>query len=901
MTTTSLYIPAPYQDSVEFGRLILRDGSTATVRIATPDDASAVGAFFHRLSPESRQRRFFSFAEPTPELVKAFCDSSNPREQLMLIVTRHSGDSEKVIGAGSYSRRDDKAAEVAFAVEDSLQGKGIGAHLLERLALLAIRAGFTRFWAITQMDNRGMIDVFRHSGFQLTEKVESGYVELDFSVSPTQASVEVSEMRDRVFTAASLRYFFKPASVAVVGASREPSSIGYRILEALITNRFQGPVYPVNPKAQVIASMRAFPSVATLPDPVDLAIIAVPRDAVAGVLDECAARGVKAVIVITAGFAEAGADGRALQKRLLDKVRGHGMRMVGPNCMGLLNTDPSVRLNASFSPVFPPAGRIAMSSQSGALGLAILALASDRELGISTFISVGNKADVSGNDLLQYWEVDEATDVILLYLESFGNPRRFARIARRVSRAKPIIAVKAGRSLAGRRAAGSHTAALAANDVAVDALFRQTGVIRAETIDEMFDLAGALQSQPLPRGRRIGIVTNAGGPGILCTDACEAGGLLVPELSEATKEALRAFLPASASVSNPVDMIASAGADSYRRTIEIVLSSADIDALIVIYIPVDRNDSDAIAQAIRDGVALGRAAGGTTNPVLACLMSSEGSRALATPSETIPSYTFPEAAAKVLAKSVAYAEWRAKPLAMIPGFSDIDTARAEEIVRGAIRRGEEWLSAEDCRALLSAFRVPQAEGGVARTADEAVRLAETVGFPVAAKLASQRVLHKSDVGALRLNLSTEDQLRRAFEEIRQPDMEGILVQKMISGGVEVMIGVTDDPLFGPLIAFGLGGIYVEILADVRFRVTPLTDRDVAEMIREIRGYRLLEGYRGHAPADIRAIQEVLLRISRLVEDIPEIRELDLNPLFALAPGQGCVVVDARIRVAAVKG
>jgi acetate---CoA ligase (ADP-forming) len=898
MQTTALYIPAPYQDSPEVGRLILRDGSTATVRLAKPEDTSAMANFFHRLSPESRRRRFFSFAEPTADFVRSLCDGSDPHTQLTLVVTRRPGGKETIVGAGTYIRRDYKSAEVAMAVEDELQGKGIGSHLLERLALLAARSGFTRFWAITQSDNRGMLDVFRHSGFPLTETFDRGYLELDFSVSATKSSVEFSEMRDRVFTAASIRYFFKPASVAVVGASREPSSIGYRILQALVMNRFQGPVYPINPKAGVVGSMHAYPSVAMLPVAVDLAIIAVPRDAVLGVVDECAARGVKALIVITAGFAEANEAGRALQDQLREKVRDYGMRMIGPNCMGLLNTDPAFQLNASFSPVYPPPGRIAMSSQSGALGLAILALATERQLGVSTFVSVGNKADVSGNDLLQYWEGDDNTDVILLYLESFGNPRRFARIARRVSRSKPIIAVKAGRTLAGKRAAGSHTAALAANDVAVDALFRQTGVIRAETLDEMFDLAAAMASQPLPAGRRVGIVTNAGGPGILCTDACEAGALAVPELPDEIKAELRKFLPAAASVSNPVDMVASAGAQSYEKTIETVLPSPDIDALIVIYIPVDRNDSQSVAQAIRDGVARGRAAGGTGKPVLACLMSSEGSRPLHTSSETIPSYMFPEAAAKVLAKTTTYAEWRAKPLAMVPGFSDIDEQQAKEVVRSAIQaRGAGWLSAAECRSLLSAFRIPQVAGGIAQTPEQAVDISRSLGFPVAAKLASERVLHKSDIGAVRLNLSTEEAVRQAFKEIQQPDMEGILIQKMLFNGVELMIGVAEDPLFGPLIAFGLGGIHVEILGDVRFRVTPLTDRDAEEMVHEIRGYRLLQGYRGHAAADIAAIEEVLLRLSRMVEDLPEIRELDLNPVFALAPGQGCAVVDSRIRVA----
>jgi acetate---CoA ligase (ADP-forming) len=895
--TYPLYIPAPYQDSAEFGRIILRDGTTATIRIATAEDALAVTDFFHRLSPESRQHRFFSVSEPTPEFVKSLCDSANPKVKLTLVITRRHEGKEIIVGAGSYIARDAKCAEVAFAVEDRFQGKGIGTHLLERLALLAARRGFTRFWAVTHTDNRGMIDVFRNSGFPLNEKIESGYLELDFSMLPTEASVHISEMHDRVVTAASLRPFFNPAAVAVVGASREPSSIGYRILEALVANHFQGPVYPVNPKATVVGSIRAYPSVKDLPEAVDLAIISVPRDAVMKVVDECADLGVKALIVITAGFAETDQDGRSLQKSLLEKVRGYGMRMVGPNCMGLLNTDPAVQLNASFSPVFPPNGRIAMSSQSGALGLAILALATARGLGVSTFVSVGNKADVSGNDLLEYWEVDANTDVILLYLESFGNPRRFARIARRVSRFKPIIAMKAGRTLAGRRAAGSHTAALAANDVAVDALFRQTGVIRAETLDEMFDIAAALENQPLLKGRRVAIVTNAGGPGILCTDACEAGGLTVPEFSEETKQKLRQFLPASASVSNPVDMIASAGAQSYRRTIETVLSSTDVDSVIVIYIPIDRNDSVAIGESIREGVQAGRAAGGKGKPVLACIMAGEGSRSLVLADEVVPSYLFPESAARVLSKTITYSEWRVKPLAMVPGFADIQHESAKTIIDNAVaQHGSEWLSASDSRALLNAFGIPQVPSGLATTADEAAAIARSLEFPVVAKLASSRVLHKTEAGAIRLGLEDEAAVRRAFEELKQDGMEGILLQKMVRGGVELMIGVAEDQLFGPLIAFGLGGIYVEILGDVRFRVTPLTDRDAHEMVREIRGYRLLEGYRGHAPADVKAIEDVLLRVSRMVEDFPQIRELDLNPIFGLPPGQGCLVADARIRV-----
>jgi acetyl coenzyme A synthetase (ADP forming)-like protein len=892
-----LYIPAPYQDSPGEGRVLLRDGSTATIRAAKPSDEEALVDFFHRLSPETRRQRFFSLSKPPRDLIRSLCDSSHPEKQLTLLIRRVADREDSIVAAGSYIGTSEKSAEVSFAVDDRFQGKGIGTHLLERLALLASRVGFTRFWAVTQLENKPMLEVFRHSGFPTQEKHDSGNIEIDFSVIPTESSVHLSEMRDRILTASSLRWFFKPNGIAVVGASREPSSIGYRILEALILNRFQGPVYPVNPKATVVASMRTYPSVSSLPEAVDLAVIAVPSAAVLSVIDECANRGVKAVVVITAGFAEAGPEGRALQTTLLEKVRGYGMRMVGPNCMGLLNTEETVRLNASFSPIFPPEGRIAMSSQSGALGIAILALATERKLGVSTFVSVGNKADVSGNDLLQYWEVDDNTRVILLYLESFGNPRRFARIARRVARVKPIIAVKAGRSSAGRRAAGSHTAALAANDVAVEALFHQTGVIRADTLDEMFDIAAVLDNQPLVKGRRIGIVTNAGGPGILCTDACEAGGLSVPEYTESTKAKLREFLPAAAGFSNPVDMIASAGPDSYRRVIETLLPCPEIDAMIVIYIPIDRNYSDAVTNAIREGVARARQSGAEGKPVLACLMTSKGSSSLVTETEKIPTFLFPESAARVLSKVATYTEWRSKPLAMVPGFKNIQLEEARSVVTQALRtRGDTWLSSEETRAVLRAFCIPQVAAGLARNAEDAARIANSIGYPVVMKLASQNVLHKTESGAVRLSVQDENAVRNTFDELRQDGMEGVLVQQMIRSGVELMIGVAPDRSFGPLIAFGLGGIHVELLGDVRFRVTPITDQDAHEMVREIRGYRLLEGYRGHPPADIPAIEEVLLRISRLVEDIPEIQELDLNPIFGLPPGQGCVVADARIRV-----
>ena len=864
--------------------------------------------FIDRLSPASRRHRFFSETAPAADTIASLCDSSNPSQQLTIIVMRTIAGQARIIAAGSYWARTADQAEVAMAVDDDFHGKGLGTILLERLAMLAIHRGFTRLWAVTHADNLAMREVFRESGYPVHETYEGGDMQVELSLRPTESTTTRLELRERIATTASLRSFFYPRSVAVIGASRDPKSIGYRIVEALAVNRFRGAIYPVNPKAATIAGLTTYPSVAAIPDAVDLAVIVVPRDAVLPVINDCAGKGIRSVIVISSGFAETGPEGKQAQDRLLEAVRQQGMRMIGPNCFGLLNTDPAVRLNATFTSAFPPSGRMAMSTQSGALGLAILAAADRLQLGVSSFVSVGNKADVSTNDLLQYWEDDPSTDIILLYLESFGNPRRFARIARRVARRKPIVAIKSGRGLAGRRAASSHTAALASSEAAVDTLFQQSGVIRAETLDELFALARGLADQPLPRGKRVGIITNAGGPAILCTDACETGGLSVPELSKATTATLSAFLPPAASLKNPIDLIASAAPDHYAQAVTTLLASKEVDALIVLYISVTVGDAAGIAKGILSGISTARQAGGIGIPIYICWMA-EGDlgRTFQAGSETIPIFPLPEHPAVVLSKAYRYQEWRAQPLGMIPDFDDMDVTTARAICAKVLsQEGSGWLTVEDTRALLASAKLPVAQGGVARTADQAVALASEVGFPVAVKLASHQILHKTEMGGVHLNLADEQAVRDAFEAIRArlaqenklDAMEGVLVQPMLTGGVEVMIGVTHDPLFGPLIAFGLGGIHVEILGDVRFRITPLTDRDAAQMVREIKGYRLLQGYRGHPAADVDAIEEVLLRVSRLVEDIPEISELDLNPIFALPPGQGCKIVDARIRVEA---
>lgn len=901
------YLPLPYQDSERSGRLLLRDGSAATLRSAGPDDKKAIAEFFSSLPAASRRHPFFADAALAGELTDSFCDPSDPSSRLSLVVTRLAAGQPRIIACGAYVARNERSVEIAVAVGDLFQGKGIGTLLLERLALLAAANGFRRLRAIMTIENQAAIEVFRDSGFDYRLHHDGDFVAIDLSLAPSAASVERAELRDRVATTASILPFFRPRAVAVIGASRDATSIGARILHALIDYGFQGPIYPVNPNAATLAGLTVYPTVKDIGQPVDLAIVTTPPNSLLGVVEDCGNCGVRALLVITAGFAEIGAEGQERQRELLERVRGFGMRMVGPNCLGLLNTDKAVRLNASFAPHMPPLGRVAFCSQSGALGLVVISAARDRALGLSSFVSVGNKADVSGNDLLQYWEEDPRTDVILLYLESFGNPRRFARIAARIGQRKPIVVVKAGRTGAGRRAAGSHTAALAADDVAADALFHQTGILRADTLDELFDLAEALSTQPLPSGRRVALLTNAGGLGILCADACEAAGLTVVGLAQSTQERLREFLPNTASVANPVDMIASATADDFRRATEILLAAEEVDALIVLTIHVGLTDLSAMAEGISVGLAATRSGRAATKTVLTCLMDSATTRPSATAhGERLPNYPFPENAARVLGKLVKYADWRRRPPGLIPEFDDIDPGTARKVCQKAIAQdGARWLSAAELRNVMAAFRLPVPKGGVVRSADEAVRLADELGYPAALKLASAKLVHKTEVGGVHLNLQDGNGVRRAFQAIRdrvaeidQLDaMEGVLVQPMLSGGVEVMVGVTQDPLFGPLIGFGLGGIHVEILNDVCFRVTPITDRDAHEMVESIRGYRLLQGYRGHPPADIAALEELLLRVARLVEEIPEIAELDLNPVFALPPGQGCLIVDARIRVA----
>lgn len=706
----------------------------------------------------------------------------------------------------------------------------------------------------------------------------------------------------------SLEAVFRPRSVAVLGASRRRDAIGGAILHNLIEQGFQGPVYPVNPRASHVQAIPAYPGVESIPGPVDLAVIVVPAEHVLEAVEACGRKGVKALVVISAGFKETGEEGKKREQALVELVRRHSMRLIGPNCLGILNTDPKVALDATFAPVYPPAGRVAFSSQSGALGLAILDYAKQLNLGISQFVSVGNKAEVSGNDLIEFWENDPGTDLILLYLESFGNPRKFTQIARRVARTKPIIAVKSGRTPGGSRAASSHTGALAGSDAAVDALFRQSGVIRTDTIEELFDTAMLLESQPVPLGPRVAILTNAGGPGIMAADACESAGLTLAPLDPKTMKGLRSFLPAEASVRNPVDMIASADPASFEKSLRLLCADKNVDAVIVIFVPPLVTGAPDVARAILAGAA------GSKKTILSCFMGSHGvPESLRSLQEGhIPSYSFPEAAARTLARAVTYGVWRNAPPGKVPSVAGVSPERGRAAIARALHGGGEpsrWMDAAGLQELLGAYGIRTSAARPASNRGEAASAAKGLGFPVVLKVRSADVVHKTDVGGVRLNLRSEAEAAQAFDEIREalrlakPDarFEGVTVEPMIQGGVETIVGMTRDPSFGPVVLFGLGGVAVELLRDVSLRLTPLTDRDAQEMVREIRGYPLLGGYRGTAPSNVESVIDLLHRVSRLAMDQAEIMELDLNPVMVFQGEAPCIALDARLRLAPAGG
>jgi acetyl coenzyme A synthetase (ADP forming)-like protein len=879
--------------------VVLRDGSTVRIRPVVAEDAPGLLTFFRGLSPQSRARRFFSAATDVflEEEARRQAGVDGGRTFGLLAL---AGLEERVVGHALYVvvEAGDRA-EIGIAVADDYQGRGLGTILLGQLAGAAEARGIRVLEARTLPDNHPMLEVFRASGFPVEVRPDRGLIHVTFPSSPTAEARRAFERREERAAANALRWFFAPRAVAVLGASRDADSIGGQLFKNLLAYGFAGPVYPVNPAAPVVQSHPAWPSVEAIPGPVDLAVVAVPAAHVLGVAAECARKGVRALVVISAGFAETGEEGQARQAALVRLCRAAGMRLVGPNCLGIVNTDPAVRLNATFATLLPPAGRVGFFSQSGALGLAVMDYAAQRGIGLSTFVSIGNRADVSSNDLLAYWEEDPRTDVVLLYVESFGNPRKFSRIARRVARTTPIVAVKSGRTPAGARAASSHTGALlGGSEVTVDALFRQAGVIRVDTLEELFDVAALLGHQPPPAGPRVGILTNSGGPAILCADVAEAEGLEIPVLSEETQERLRRLLPPEASVANPVDMIASATADHYREAVGILAGDPGVDALIVIFIPPLLTPPEDVARAIVDAAR----EPGVKKPLLFVFMSSRGVPAALREGEArLPTYAFPENAARALARAARYGEWRGRPEPAPPALEGLRRDEAASIVARALEEGERWLGPEEVAALLDCYGLPLAEQRLAPTAEAAGRAAEALGGAVALKAIAPGVLHKTEAGAIRLGLegaarvrAEAEQMARRLEAQGHPPT-GFLVQRMAPEGAEMILGVVHDPQFGPLVACGAGGVLVELLRDVSARLAPIGAAEAREMVRALRTYPLLTGFRGAPPRDVPALEDALLRVSALAGDLPGVAELDLNPI--LVHERGLTVVDARVRVA----
>ena len=878
--------------------VVLRDGSTVHVRPVRRADAAAVERLLNGLSDWSRWLRFFSGFPNLARAVQWATQVDYDHRYGLVAVTGRNG---RVVGHAGFERQADhpERAEVALEIADAMQGKGLGTILLGQLAEAANEVGVQVLDAEVLPENHQMVKVFRDSGFPVKTHTLPGVLLIEFPTSLSAEALERFEQRERVAATAAMRAFLTPESVAVIGASRRRGTVAGELFHNLLAAGFNGPVYPVNRKAEVVQSVLAYKSVLDVPGPVDLAVLAVPAPAVVEAARDCAAKGVRAIVVVSAGFAETGPEGAERQRELLAVCRAAGMRLIGPNCLGIVNTDPRVGLDATFGPVVPLPGRVGFLSQSGALGLAIIDYANALGLGLSSFVSVGNKADISANDLLNFWEQDDRTGLVLLYLESFGNPRKFARTARRVARAKPVLVVKSGRSAAGARASASHTGALlAASDVTVDALFHQAGVIRADTLAELFDVASLLANQPIPAGRRVGIVTNAGGPGIMCADVCETEELEVVELSRALQARLREGLPAEAAVANPVDMLASAPASQYRRTVELVATSGEVDAVIAIFIPPLRGDPAAVAQAVHEAAA---AAGAV--PVLSVVMSARELLAEADGGRPrLPRYQFPEDAARALVRAVEYATWRRRPEGQVPELPEARRDEAAALLAAALADGPgpRWLAPEEVARLLACYGVPVAEWRLAGSPEEAGAAAAELGGPVALKAVAPGLIHKTEAHAVRLHLTGADQVRTAAGQMAAAvaaegyTVDGFLVQRMVGEGVELLVGVVHDASFGPVVACGAGGTAVELLKDVAVRITPLTDVDAAEMVRSLQTFPLLEGYRGAPRADVAALEDLLLRVSALVEAHPEIAELDLNPVRALA--DGVMVVDARVRV-----
>ena len=868
---------------------LLADGSTVQIRPAGAADFDAVKAMHKAMTPGNAYLRFFSLSKSAADReARRITRDPGPDHAALLALY-----GAEVVGVASYEvvkGSGDKTAEVAFAVADTMHHRGIATLLLEHLVSMARARQIESFTAETLSENASMLRVFSDAGLPAHSMREDGVVTITIPLPPDDTGKELAEyldtvaLRERSANVVSLRPVFAPRSVAVIGASRRRGTVGRSVLDNIRTGGYQGRLFAVNPNARQVSGIPCVPDVASLPETPDLALIAVPPPAVLDVAEACGARGVRGLVVFTAGLDTAAcAD-------LLAICRRHGMRLVGPNCFGV--AVPGIGLDATFAASHPAPGEAGLVMQSGGLGFAMVDRLSRLGIGISSFASVGNKLDVSSNDMLMWWEQDEVTRLAVLYIESFGNPRKFARTARRVGARMPVLTVHAGRSEAGQQAAASHTAAIATPLVSRQALFEQAGIIATPGFGELVEATALLAAQPPPAGRTVAIVSNVGGAGVLAADACTDLGLAVHHPRGQVKRRLHALVPGGGAVSGPVDTTATVSGAGFRQVLELLAADEDVDAMIALVLPTGAT-GDLVAAITEADVAV---------PVAAVVLGQpEAVRLLDAKAGKIPAYGYPEAAAGALARAAKYGQWRAAPHALVPGFGDVDVARGRALVHGFLAHspGGGWLPPADTATLLRLYGIPLVATVTARTEDDAVAAAGAVGYPVVLKANVPGLVHKTDAGAVLLDLRTEEGVRAAYRRLAGhfgARLTGVLVQPMITGGTEVIIGVQDDQMFGPLVVFGLGGVATEVLADHAARLAPLTETDADTLIDSIRSAPLLHGYRGSPAADLAALRDVLMRVSRLADDLPEITELDLNPVIARP--DGAVAVDARIRVAA---
>ena len=889
--------------------VVVSDGGVVHLQPIRPEDADALVAFHAKLSDRTRYLRYFGAYPRIPERDLHRFTHVDHRNRVALVAVL----DEEIIGVGRYDRlrttgtADTADAEVAFVVADAHQGRGIGSILLEHLAAAARERGIKRFVAEVLAENSRMVRVFTDAGYSAKYEYDSGVVHLTFPIAQTEQSRAVAFERERRAEARSIERMLTPGSVAVIGASTDPKKIGHVVFANLMAYGFAGPVYPVHPEARHIGGVRAYPTVLDVPDDVDLAVVAVPAAGVVDVVEQCGHKGVRGVVVMSGGFAErdpADADqsggsqhsGRELERKLVAVARAHGMRVVGPNCLGVVNADPAVRLNATIAPQAPGRGRVGFFCQSGALGIAILAAAKRWGLGLSTFVNAGNRADVSGNDLLQYWARDPATDVVLLYLESFGNPRKFARLARQVARTKPVVAVKTGRYAAATPALAAR--AVPVPEERVQALFEESGVIRVETLTELFDVAQLLAYQPLPPGSRVATATNSSALGVLVADACAAAGLDcvatvdvgpdadVPTFMAGVREAIDR---ADALVVVFAPALATPG-DDYARALAEVAVTSRVPVLTTflgiegVPAPLRRSGGDRGGGRAGDGRAGDDRAG-----------DDRGGEALR---GSVPSYPTPERAVRALAAATRYAEWRRRPTGSMPQLDGIDPAAARAVVEEALATDPagRHLTADESGWLLAAYGLPVVERRVVTGPDEAAAAAEQFGYPVAVKATAPALRHRQDLGAVRLDLGDTAAVRSAvtaLAELTELDAP-VVVQRMAAPGVATVVEVLDDPTFGALVSFGIGGLATELLGDRAYTPVPMTDADAAELVAAPRAAPLLAGYRGSEPVDTGALQDLLLRVSRLAEDLPEVLGLELNPVLVARHGLAVLSATAAV-------